>query len=411
MNSNVYIARQPILDKNKELFAYELLYRDSNLTSEIKNDRHATVAVLNNVLNKFCIKDLLGKHKAFIKTDRKFLMHDVVFTTPKEYFIFALQPTMRMTPQIQERVVLLHDLGYTFAINDAVFDEKVIKNFFNIMQYISYVKIDIKTPKENLTPLDNYKIKTIFTKVESHEMYEKAKKLDCDFVQGYFFAKPKILQQKKFNSNNLAVIKLCNYIMSDKSIDEIVKEFEKNHDISINLLRFINTGTFNFRHKISSIKQILTLMGRKPLTQWLMLMVYSSSNTDISKENETPLMTLVRSRTDLMVEVSKYIKYSNSAELSSKVYFLGVISLMDTLFNVDINNILTELNIDSDIKDALLNYDGILGEIYKFAKDIENFNIKDIEKFVIKHHIDIENLEKLTFEVIKNANELEKADK
>ena len=109
------------------------------------------------------------------------------------------------------------------------------------------------------------------------------------------------------------------------------------------------------------------------------------------------------------LNLSKYIKYSNPNELSSKVYFLGVISLMDTLFNVDIDNILTELNIDSDIKDALINYEGILGEIYKFAKDIENFNIKAIEEFATKHNMDIESLEKLTFEVIKNANELEKA--
>lgn len=409
MNSNVYIARQPILDTNKELFAYELLYRNSNLKSEIKNDRHATVAVLSNALNKFGIKNLLGQNKAFIKADKKFLMHDVVFTTPKDYFILALQPTMRITPELQDRIILLNSMGYTLAINDVVLNENIFKNLLNILDFITYIKVDIKTPTDNLKVLKDKNIKIIFTKVESHEMYEKAKELNCDYVQGYFFAKPKVLQQKKFNADSLAVIKLCNYIMSDKSIDEIVKEFEKNHDISINLLRFINTATFNFRHKISSIKQILTLMGRTPLTQWLMLMVYSSNNSD-KQDSQSPLMTLVKSRTNLMVEVSKYIEFEDSEKLASEVYFLGVISLMDTLFNVDIHNILDELNIDNDIKVALLNYEGILGEIYKFAKDIENFNIKDIEDFASKHHIEIDKLEKLTFDVIKNANEVEKTN-
>jgi c-di-GMP phosphodiesterase len=90
MHSNLYIARQPILDKYDNIFAYELLYRDSKQSSNIKNDRHATVTVLSNVLNKFGVKNLLGDNKAFVKADKKFLMHDVVFYIPKEHFIFAL---------------------------------------------------------------------------------------------------------------------------------------------------------------------------------------------------------------------------------------------------------------------------------------------------------------------------------
>lgn len=407
MNSNLYIARQPILDKYNNIFAYELLYRDSAHSSNIKNDRHATVTVLSNVLNKFGVKNLLGNKKAFIKADKKFLGHDVIFYIPKEHFIFSMQANMELTESLKKRIAQLHEMGYILAINDVLITKDVFEKFSDIMKYITYIKVDINTKDEELALLKDYDISVIFTKVETHPMYDKAVSCDCDYVQGYFFSKPKVLEQEKFDPSSLKAINLCNYIMSDASIDDIVKEFEENHAISLQLLKFVNSGSFHFRHNISSIRQILTLMGKTPLTQWLMLMVYSTNGSINEHESESPLMQLLRNRTNLMVEVSNQIKKSEVEDLSSKVYFVGVISLLDTLFNVSMEVILDELNIDTEIKDALTAKVGILGEIYGFAKNLEKFDIKAVEDFCDKYDIETEELEKLTFEVIRSANEFE----
>ncbi|WP_373002294.1 EAL and HDOD domain-containing protein [Sulfurimonas sp.] len=407
MHSNLYIARQPILDKYDNIFAYELLYRDSNQSSNIKNDRHATVTVLSNVLNKFGVKNLLGNNKAFIKADKKFLMHDVVFYIPKEHFIFALQANMEFTEALEQRIIQLSEMGYLLAINDVLLTKEILDKFSNLLKYITYIKVDINTPKEKLELLEDKDLTVIFTKVETHEMYDKAKEFKGDYVQGYFFSKPKILEQEKFDPNSLKAINLCNYIMSDSSIDEIVEKFEENHAISLQLLKYVNSGSFHFRQNISSVRQILTLMGRTPLTQWLMLMVYSTNTTPDEQETESPLMQLLKNRTNLMVEVSKQIEDSGVKDLSSKVYFVGVISLLDTLFNVSMNSILEELNIDSEIKDAITNGNGVLGEIFMFAKNLEKFDIKAVEDFCDKYDIETEELEKLTFEVIQSANEFE----
>jgi EAL and modified HD-GYP domain-containing signal transduction protein len=407
MNSNLYIARQPILDKQNNIFAYELLYRDSAQSSNIQNDRHATVTVLSNVLNKFGVKNLLDNKKAFIKTDKKFLNHEVVFCIPKKHFIFSMHANMELTESLTKRIIQLHEMGYMLAINDVLLTKETLDKFSNIMKYISYIKVDINTSEENLELLKDCDISIIFTKVETHEMYDKAVAYNCDYVQGYFFSKPKVLEQEKFDPSGLKAINLCNYIMSDASIDDIVKEFENNHAISLQLLKFVNSGSFHFRHNISSIRQILTLMGKTPLTQWLMLMVYSTKATANEQESESPLMQLLKSRTNLMVEVSKQIKNSEINDLHSKVYFLGVISLLDTLFNVSMDDILDELNIDFEIKEALNNKTGLLGEIYSFAKNLEKFNIKEVENFCDKYDIETQELEKLTFEVIQSANEFE----
>jgi c-di-GMP phosphodiesterase len=407
MHSNLYIARQPILDKYDNIFAYELLYRDSKQSSNIKNDRHATVTVLSNVLNKFGVKNLLGDNKAFVKADKKFLMHDVVFYIPKEHFIFALQANMEFSEALEQRIIKLSEMGYILAINDVILTREILDKFSNLLEYITYIKVDINTPKEDIELLEGKNLTIIFTKVETHEMYDKAKEFKGDYVQGYFFSKPKVLEQEKFDPNSLKAISLCNYIMSDSSIDDIVEKFEENHAISVQLLKYVNSGSFHFRQNISSVRQILTLMGRTPLTQWLMLMVYSTNGTTDEQEGESPLMQLLKNRTNLMVEVSKQIEDSGVKDLSSKVYFVGVISLLDTLFNVKMNVILEDLNIDDEIQDAITRGDGVLGEIFMFARNLEKFDIKAVEDFCDKYNIETEDLEKLTFEVIQSANEFE----
>jgi EAL and modified HD-GYP domain-containing signal transduction protein len=138
-----------------------------------------------------------------------------------------------------------------------------------------------------------------------------------------------------------------------------------------------------------------------------MLMVYSVNTHIDEQEEETPLMQLLRSRTDLMVAVSKQIKDCTVKDLASKVYFVGVVSLLDTLFNVNMDVILDELNIDDEIKMALLHHQGLLGEIYMFAKNLEKFDIKEVESFCEKYSVDTQELEKLTFEVIQSATEFQ----
>lgn len=66
---NIFIARQPILDKNYKVFGYELLYRN-NLNNYFSNDishNAATSILLINSYVHFGIDNLVGEAKAFIK--------------------------------------------------------------------------------------------------------------------------------------------------------------------------------------------------------------------------------------------------------------------------------------------------------------------------------------------------------
>lgn len=411
--SNVYLGRQPILDLYGDLNSYEILYREGHEPKEGKSNRHVSASVINSVLNKFGTHAILGERKAFIKVDEKFLMNDLIFTIPNNFFIFSII-YLDVDERVIERFEQLKEKGYELAINDIDINEDNLDKYVNVLDTLSYVKIDFDnsftddSPIENIIKaFNNNNIKVVGTKIEDEEGYNLAKNLGCDLFQGYFFAKPKIFENATYDPAQANILKLYTLLMEDTNIDEITSEFEKNHAITVQLLQYINSGAFHFRNRISSIHHILILVGRKPLAQWLMLMIYSKS---VSKPNSvSPLMLMIKHRTELMQSILKKITPDVGSNVLGQAYFVGVLSLIDTVFNEKLEKILSDIHVDDVVKDALLKDKGILGEIYALIRDIESFHTNGIADFVKKHKLPESMIDELSLESMQEVTAFENA--
>jgi len=409
---HVYLGRQPILDKKGELVAYEILYRDSNKETNITNDRFASASVISSVLNKFGTGAILGHRPAFVKIDEKFLLHDIILSVPKEFFIFALFDSIEMNERVVERIQKIHENGYKVAINDIVINDDNMQKYKEVLNEISFIKINLDNNASlkidtYISKLQAKNIKIIAAKIENNEDYILAKKLGCDMFQGYFFAKPNIIENAKYESSQMNVLRLYNMLITDTNIDEITKEFENNYEITVQLLRFINSASFSFRNRISSIHHILMLVGRIPLSQWLMLMIYSKS---VSKSrSNSPLMLMVKNRTELMENILKIVNPHVKSNALGEAYFTGVLSLIDTLFGVELEDILEKMNISDDVKGALLHDEGVLGDIYGLIRNIELFNTKAIREFSVMYDIEPEKIGHIVLKSMENVNNFEDA--
>lgn len=408
-----YLGRQPIIKHEGGIFAYDLFYRDENLTGDVEDGRQATARVINSVLNQFGTKKLLGGHLAFIKVDRSFLMHDLIFSIPKEFFVLSLLDDIAVDDKIIERIQQLHFRGFRLALNDMALSAQTVKKFKPVLDYMAFCKIDILRSdmdflEEGVNALKQYPCQIIAAKVETMVENEYLHGIGIDLFQGYYFAKPKIIENKNYDPDQLSVMQLCNMMMSEVGIDEITEAFEANHAITLQLLQFINSAEFHFRKQISSIHQVLVLLGRMPLTQWLLLMIYSKSVSN-DYNAHSPLLLMVKSRTELMTSLLKLIRPDAKSALVGEAYFVGVLSLMDTLFSIDLETILNDLNVAEGVKEALLNGSGLLGEIYGVVKSIEHFDTDAIETFIIKYNLNTESVERLMIEAIENVNIFEES--
>ena len=405
----IYVARQPVLDQNSEICGYEILYRDSHQTNKIDNDRHASAAVISSILNQFGTKKLLGDKRAFVKIDEKFLLNDIIFSVPKEFFVFSIFSTVVMSEKIVERIEQLHSKGYILGIDNMALTAEAIEDTYeDVLDFISYFKIFIQESEElkkNIAQLHKKGVKVIGVKIEDEEAFELAKKLKCDAFEGYYFAQPKIIENAQYNPTRMAVLRLYNMLMEDRNIDEAADEFEKNPEITVQLLQFINSAAFSFRKKISSIHHVIVLIGRIQLAKWLMLMIYSKSVA--SSFEISPLMLMVKNRTELMERILKEIRPDARSNMLGEAYMVGVLSLMDTLFSMPLEEILKNINVSDEVQDALLYDKGLFGDIYKVVRSTEKMDINTIVDFEMKYKLAPNKIKDIIVTAIEEVAKLE----
>ena len=409
---NLYLGREPIIDVNSTLSAYEILYKDKN-HKKVDSTRYTSASVISNVLNKFGTQSLLGERRAFIKIDETFLLDNLILSIPNNFFIFSILDNIEMTTEVVERIKLLFTKGYQIALDDTILNRQLFEKYKIIFKELAYIRIYIDNLEEDsvklIKELNTYDIKIVAINVHSLDLYSIAKKLGCSWFQGYCFIQPKILENFKYEPSQTKVLKLYNLLITDTEIDKITSEFENAHEITLQLLQFINSGAFHFRTRISSIQHILTLVGRKPLAQWLMLMLYSKSAS--KKDEVSALMLLVKSRTELMEKILKTIKPDVKAELLGEAYFVGVLSLIEVVFSVELKQILEEMNVSENVEKALLKDEGILGDIYILIRDLESFHTENIEAFKKQYKLEDDIIENILIQSMKDVNEFENPTK
>jgi len=193
--------------------------------------------------------------------------------------------------------------------------------------------------------------------------------------------------------------------MSDADIQDLVRMFEIHYDLTLQLIRYINSQHFNLQNHVSSIQQVLTLLGRKSLGSWLMLLIYGKSVNN--SKYQSPLLLMVQNRAILMGKLFKLIRPNADKNEVSQVFFVAIMSLSSAVMSLPLPLILKEMKLSSELIDALMNHEGILGELLLLAEEIEKFEVYKVQVFIEKYHLNPQSVFSIMRETITNVNQFE----
>jgi len=397
LSDNIYIARQPIVDDEKKIYGYELLFRsmenDGLAQANFNDGTIASSRVAVNALNHIGLNKLVGDELAFINIDSELLLSSAILSIPKEHFVLELLETIEVDDEIIERVIELKKLGYKFALDDASCKETFMENFKSIFPYLYILKLDCtlidkKTFAQRVENVKEYEFKLLAEKVETQEDFEYFKEIGCSYFQGYFFAKPSLLTQKALDPMYNEVFRLINYLDDESSIEEISMAFESSPDITIQLLKFMNSGSMALKSNIRSIKHAIALLGRAPLKRWLLLISFSKSSVAVDGMR-SPIITMAQNRAKLMNEV---VTKMNIDVNKDEAALVGILSLIDVITGCTMEDVLKELTLSSSINEALLEDEGDLGLLIKLVICLESLDCKQNNKIMNTPDFSFEHL-------------------
>jgi len=395
MSNQLFMARQPILNADKELFAYELFYRNDEGKSEIDDPREATSSVLVNVLNQIGLQGSVGEFKAFVNVGANILLTEILYSLPKDTFVFELSADIIITNKEHDAIKILHQQGYVFALDNIVFKDAYFENFSRIFPYITYAKFDtthtdIELLEANIAIYQDMTL--IAQRVEIPEVFEAYKELGFSYFQGYFFAAPHLIQQNRLDPKHLGVIRIFNLLQQDAPLPELCDEFEKHNELTLQLLQFLNSTSMFDIHGSHSIRDIIALVGKQRLLQWLLLIIYSKSGKDI-KTSKSPLSLLVQNRIDIMLGLIDIINPLNKDEMKEQARFLALISLLETVFNVPTAYILEKFEVSEVIYAALTSHTGKLGRLFALSLSIERSDFAATQILLKSYKLNIDDID------------------
>ena len=385
-DNNFYIARQPILDRDNGIVAYELLFRKNTTNSLSDYPSNATSQVLISALNRIGLQDIIGDaSKAYVNIDYETLFNKNITTIPNKSFILELLEDIEITSEVIKRVDYLHKEGYTFALDDFICTPEAIQQIKPLLPYISIIKLetpqDHKLLEKYVPLLKKLPVKILAEKVETQEEYGYFKNLGCDLFQGYFFARPTMISGAKIDPKLVNIFRVISEISNNNNVKDAVYLFETDAALTFQLLRYINSASFSFRKSIKTINQALQLLGPNNLIQWLTLMTYviESGNGD-----DSPLLKLASERATIMASLSSLLKEEASKDTAA---FIGLLSLVDALCKQPMNELLNRLHIDPSIQKILLHKEGNLGALLELVLALEQQKNEYIDTLLLKLNI------------------------
>jgi len=376
----VFLGRQPILDRSKNLVAFELFFRldETAETATVTSNLSATANVIVNAYGHLGIQNVLDRQRGFINVDPDLIMSDVISLLPSKHVVLEVKESIEITEKFLQRCNELKQAGYQFALDGVVAINNEVKQ---LLAVVSIVKVDVSVLDKNalaalVKELKHWPVLLLAQKVETHEQAGYCMELGFQMFQGYFFAKPEVMSGKRADPAKLSLLKLLTLIMGDSDIEEIEREFKHQPGLSYNLLRMVNSVAGGLPQKVSSIKHSIMILGRKQLQRWIQLLLYTSDQSDDSMANALMQTAAARGKSMELIAAAERPHDKNHQE---RAFMVGILSLLDVLLGIEMQQIIDKLNISDDMSQALLKRDGRLGQELKLVEANEKGEVAVIQ--------------------------------
>jgi EAL and modified HD-GYP domain-containing signal transduction protein len=378
---DVFLSRQPILDRQQGLFAYELLFRSASAEkgkfASFIDGNPAAAAVIVNTFSELALGEALGMYQGFIKVDHGLLFSDLIKALPPHTVVLEILDTVAQTPEMIDHCEQLRQAGYVLATQ--VRPESPDIDGKPLLKIVEVVKVDISQVEperlKQLVPALKPLRKTLLAeKVESDAQMRLCRELGFDLFQGYYFARPTVTEGKRLQSSETALLRLLGLISQDADTVEIEAVFKQEPMLTISLLRLTNSAGSGLATRITSLRQAITLLGRRQLLRWLQLLLYSHSGASGSASAVNPLLQLAATRgrlMELLVDHTPEVKQCGR-DLVDQAFMVGILSLMPTMLGAGFNATLAQLPLAAPVIDALSGHLGVLGDLLTLVEALED---------------------------------------
>ena len=400
-----YIVRQPIKELSGTILGYEIRYtdEDSGYNGDDGKD-FAAGETIYNFLTQASDSTLKGALN-FMSFTTTLLMKQTPKLFAPEELVIEVGESVIIHPLAMRFVERYRQDGYAIAVKDFQFSPRFISN----LRQFDYVMVDMRHADEEgvrrLTGMvHDMGKKCVFTGVDTEELYQKSFILGADAMSGRYAAEQMFTAVHSANYLQSNFFRLLVAITKDEpEVDEIEQIISMDASLTYSLLRIVNSAYFALRNRATNVHQAVTILGLGQLRQWIYLMGCRNEKGEL-EEGQEEMLKLSFTRASFASELMRYAK--NMPINRSDAYLLGMFSTLQYLIAAPLEDILAEVAISVDVKDALLTHEGRCGMLYDLILAYERADWSAINRLGEELGLPMDRLPEIYFQCLDEVNKI-----
>ena len=344
-----YVARQPIMDLRGKVHGYELLFRNGPEAVFRGDGEFASRTMIDNTV-LFGLGRLTCGLPAFVNCTEQTLTGNLVSILPSGMTVLEVLETVDPTPAVVDACRRLKASGYRLALDDFLWKPGMDP----LVEMADYIKIDfVLADRERrarlLDQLSTYTVALIAEKVETQEQLASARNEGFAFIQGYYFCRPTLLENRKVPVNRLSQIEVLRLLQVDSiDLQELARLVKCDASLTYRLLRLINSPFCAMQTEVRSVHAALIAVGEETFRRLATLAIASELNA--GQPPELLRMALLRAH---FCELAAQLCGLDQTEQ----YLLGLLSLLPAMLRLPMYELTPSLPLRDEIRQALMGAD------------------------------------------------------
>lgn len=395
---DIYIARQPIFNKDMSIFGYELLHRrNSNNRYEDEDHSGATAELVRNSFLVLDFDNLTDGTRGFINFTQDLLEAEIPQILPKEKVVVEILETVEATDIVIEVCKRLKNEGYILALDDLIFDREG-PDYAPLLEMADIVKIEFPTidRQKQKELLSKYKNKVTFLaeKVETREEFREAAAMGYSLFQGYFFCRPMMMKSKEIASLNIHLIEILKELQKrEPNFARISETIEKDLGLTYKLLKMANSIYYGAKCEITSLKLAVVRLGIQEMKRWISILLIK----DFENDENSELIKVCLLRGKLLSLMARELGHES---VETDFFFTGVFSSIDIIMDQEMETIISDLALSDDVKNTLLGAKGMLRDCLDTVLLYEKLEFDAAMKKLAEMNVDLGRFTELYIEAL-----------
>ncbi|KAB2917431.1 MAG: HDOD domain-containing protein [Dechloromonas sp.] len=174
--------------------------------------------------------------------------------------------------------------------------------------------------------------------------------------------------------HKVQLLHMLRLVQGDAETGEIVAAMKQDPPLAFRILRYLNSPLIGLDHRIESLSQALTILGRQRLTRWLSVLLFSVRTPSFG---DWLLVECALTRGRLMETLGARLL---PGEPPDALFLTGVFSCLDKLLRRPLAELLDEIPLSIEVRDALIERNGPYAPLLALAEASEAFDFERMEK-------------------------------